>query len=115
MRTRSLSPLQACATVAIAVVVGACAVSPSASTAPTQVAGANPASPEPTARFVSSPDVGPAGALPGILLVGRPGSSDLELVVANTGESVMRLPAGAMDATWSRLVTAKPDTMGTIV
>jgi hypothetical protein len=56
-----------------------------------------------------------AGDLPGILLVGRSGSPDLELVVANTGESVMDLPAGAMDSRWQRLVTAKADTVGTIV
>jgi hypothetical protein len=114
MRTRSSNPLLVSAMVVIAAVVGGCATAAGPS-APTGTDGAKPASPEPTARFFSSPNAPAAGALPGILLVGRSGAPDLELVVANTGESVMRMPAGATDATWARLVTATPDTTGTIV
>jgi hypothetical protein len=115
MRTRSSNPFLVCATVMIAAVLGACAGSATGPTVPTNTAGTKPASPEPTPRFFSSPDVPAAGALPGILLVGRSGSANLELVVANTGESVMKVPAGATDATWRRLVTATADTSGTIV
>jgi hypothetical protein len=114
MRTRPSNPLLLSAMLAIAAAVGGCATAAGPS-APAHTAGAKPASPEPTARFFSSPDVPAAGALPGILLVGRSGSANLELVVANTGESVMKVPAGATDATWKRLVTATADTTGTIV
>jgi hypothetical protein len=114
MRTRPSNPLLLSAMLAIAAAVGGCATAAGPS-APAHTAGAKPASPEPTARFFSSPDVPAAGALPGILLVGRGGAPDLELVVANTGESVMHVPAGATDATWKRLVTATADTIGTIV
>ncbi|HEY8989138.1 MAG TPA: hypothetical protein VIM39_08940 [Candidatus Limnocylindrales bacterium] len=114
MRTRSSNPFLVCMTVMIAVAVGGCATA-AGTTSPTQTAGTTLASPEPTTQPLSSPDVPAPGALPGILLVGRSGSPDLELVVANTGESVMKVPAGATDATWKRLVTATADTSGTIV
>lgn len=115
MRTRSSNPFLVFALVVIVAVVVGCAGSSTASTAPTRTGGTEQASPEPTPRFISSPNLPAAGDLPGILLVGRSGSPDLELVVANTGESVMKVPAGAMDSTWSRLVTANADTVGTIV
>jgi hypothetical protein len=115
MRPRSPNLLIFCVTVVIVAIVGGCAGSTASPTTPAQTGVDQAASPEPSPRFVSSPDVPAPGALPGILLVGRSGSSDLELVVANTGESVMHLPAGAMDSQWQRLVTAKADTVGTIV
>ena len=96
MRTRSSNPFLVCMTVMIAVAVGGCATA-AGTTTPTQTAGTTLASPEPTIQPLSSPDVPAAGALPGIVLVGRSGSPDLELVVANTGESVMKVPAGATD------------------
>jgi DNA-binding beta-propeller fold protein YncE len=115
MRPRSPNLLIFCVTFVIVAIVGACAGSTASPATPARTGVDKAASPAPSPRFCSSPDVPAAGDLPGILLVGRSGSSDLELVVANTGESVMHLPAGAMDSAWGRLVTAKADTVGTIV
>jgi len=115
MRTRSSNPFLVFASVVIAAVVAGSAGSSAASTAPTQTGATQPTAPEPSPRFFSSPDVPAAGALPGMVLVGRSGSPDLELVLANTGETLMPLPSGAIDSTWQRLVTAKADPVGTIV
>jgi hypothetical protein len=53
---------------------------------------------------------GPANATPeAMLLVGRLGEPGLDLVIAQTGEKVMDLPAGTPDAAWTRIVTAATD------
>jgi hypothetical protein len=102
---------------ALTVVLGACTAA-SSRPVPAGATSAAPTSPpavEPTTR-PAAPPAGAAVRLPNALvLVGRSGTPGLELVVVQTGESIMTLPAGAMDSTWSRLVTAKADTTGTIV
>ena len=111
--SRPLTPLHLGAIALVAVLVAACT---SAGKTPETARPAAPTSAgtpaEPPER---SPNT-PSSSLPNALvLVGRTGSADLELVVAQTGESVMKLPNGAMDSTWRRLVTAKADPVGTIV
>ncbi|MEA2546902.1 MAG: hypothetical protein QOI09_2175 [Chloroflexota bacterium] len=116
MRQRSPNPLLVSAIVMIVAILGGCAGSAApAQPAPPQTAAPMPVEPQPTARFNASPDVPAAGDLAGILLVGRSGSTSLKLVVAQTGESIMDVPDGAMDPAWDRVVTAKADTIGTIV
>jgi hypothetical protein len=52
----------------------------------------------------------PANATPeAMLLVGRLGEPGLRLLIAQTGEAVMDLPAGTPDAAWKRMVTATAD------
>ncbi|HEY8989392.1 MAG TPA: hypothetical protein VIM39_10255 [Candidatus Limnocylindrales bacterium] len=115
MRQRSPNPLLASAMVMATAILGGCAA-PAApgQTAPAHTAAPKPAEPQPTARFNASPDVPAAVERSGILLVGRSGSTNLKLVVAETGESIMDVPDGAMDPAWGRVVTAKADTVGTI-
>lgn len=58
----------------------------------------------------------PADATPAaMLLVGRQGKSGLQLLIAQTGEKVMDVPAGTPDAAWTRMVTAATDGVTTQV
>ncbi|HEX5824303.1 MAG TPA: hypothetical protein VFY18_07605 [Candidatus Limnocylindrales bacterium] len=110
--SRPMNPLRVLAIVAVAALAGACASSGKASEPTRPAATTSSATPAPTA---GSADVTASDLPNALVLVGRTGSADLELVVVQTGESVMKLPAGVMDPRWQWLVTAKADTLGTIV
>ena len=117
MRTsRPTNPLHLGAIATLLVVLGACTAASSRPSSTSEASAAPaPGAVQPTTRPAVTP-AAPAARLPNALvLVGRSGSPGLELVVVQTGESIMKLPAGAMDSTWSHLVTAKADTTGTIV
>jgi hypothetical protein len=100
-------------TIAIAVIVAACSGSTAGSGAPTAAdtssiptiaapsSAAQPAAPESAAprRAVAS------GARDAWLVVGRPGETDTRVILASSGEELIKLPLGVPDATWGRLVT----------
>jgi hypothetical protein len=70
---------------------------------------ANPSVVVPGAAVLSA-STAPADATPeAMLLVGRLGEPGLDLVIAQTGEKVMDLPAGTPDPAWTRMVTAATD------
>jgi len=108
MRTpRSLTPLLGTTVVAAAIVFGACTSTGKPTGTPGSMRPALSAPPA-TTRPAASAD--PNANLPAaVVLVGRPGSSDLELTEVQTGQPLMDVPFGATDAAWHRLVTATAD------
>jgi len=96
--TRSPRPVLLAFT--IAGLVGACSgAQPATRPAPTEPADAGQAAgPRSTMDTASIPRA--------VLAVGRPGETGLRVVVAGTDEEILRIPFGAPDATWGRIITA---------
>jgi hypothetical protein len=107
MRTVRPIHLPIGALILMAVILAACtAASRPTATAPTTASPAAiaTASPVPGLTDPMAPHTGPDA----MLLVGRDASPQLQLVRTATGETIMDVPVGAFDSSWSRVVTATP-------
>jgi len=89
------------------------------------VAKVPPSAVTPSLAASPGPSSAKAAATPGsasgpaaddsVLVIGRTGQDDLEVVLASSGERFFRLPWGAPDAGWTRLINAAVSSKATVV
>ena len=112
---RLARPTSPIAGLLVAVLAVACSgtgkVPPSGAT-PSQTTGSDP-----SARTTATPRSVPVGSTwtDPVLVIGRVGQDDLEVVRARTGERFFRIPWGAPDATWNRLINVSATSASTVV
>jgi hypothetical protein len=104
--------------------VSGCSAAAAPSPTPSAGSAVSPASSLPPASMPAGPRSGASSAAPddagappaAWLLVGRPGQSNLHLVMATTGEvEQLAVPDGAPSIDWQRVVTASVDGSTTVV
>ena len=109
-------PTGLAASLLVAVSAVACSsagkIPPSASTS-SQAAGSG----QPSAKAAARPSAVPVDSTwtDPVLVVGRSGQDDLEVIRARTGERFFRLPWGAPDAGWTGVVNAAESGKATVV
>ena len=103
---RSITPLLVLA-LALGGLTAGCGTGSDGSATPAN--GSGPLTPASAPATSASAAAQPAPAIDAWLVVGRTGEPDLHVLLASTGEELMRLPEGVPDATWGHLVTTSTD------
>ena len=85
-----------------------------------QAPGSTSQATQPTPRLTDAPSAAPTAAAVDTspdawLVAGQRGDSDLQVLLASSGERIFDLPTGIPNATWGRLVTASSDGTKTVV